>query len=243
MRCIDSHTHLGTWEQWHCETEELLRLMDENGVDIAVTGHQAGNGSGAFSFQQALRAVHGHEDRFRLMLWVNPRAADTEAAGQALREHRGRIACLKAHPLTARLPLSDKAWEAYLPLCREYSLPFVSHTEQDGFSDIQMLSELARKNPDISFIAVHTQMRGDHAAAARVIRETANLYGDTTFLPAEEVPVCINIAGEDKLLFGTDAPIYGPRYAPYLRALQEGLQSGTAEKLFHKNAEKLFRIP
>lgn len=245
-KVIDSHAHFGEFMPWKFTAETLVGLMDKNGIDIAVAGDLSGNISGAFSAGQALRKTQDLRDRLRLMLWVNPAVNDSEAARRLLETERDRFACVKVHPQTSRQPLDSGRYEPYIALCREFGLPFAAHTERDSFCDIDRLAQMADDHPDVPFIAVHMELKSDHTRAIEMIRDHANLYGDTTFVPAYDVLRAVGTCGAGKILFGSDAPImpersYGQMEELY-QAITDRFGSGAAERVFRENCRALMGI-
>ncbi|MBO2516615.1 MAG: hypothetical protein CW338_04945 [Clostridiales bacterium] len=240
---IDSHTHTGAWAQWNCDAGSLLSLMDRAGVALAVTGDPAANDAGAKALPAAVRKIRPFSDRLRLMLWVNPRADDLQAAEALLETDRDLFACVKVHPRTAGIPLGDERYLPYLDLCRRYCLPFVSHTEHDGYADIGRLAVMAEENPGTAFIAVHMELRSDHRHSIDLIAAHENLYGDTTFVPPEDVLTAISRCGAEKILFGTDAPVTGEHSYDSLpvleRVLTEQFSPDAAHAVLRGNCERL----
>lgn len=242
MKIIDSHAHIGTYDPWDCPVDRLLRFMDTNGIEKAIVGHLKGNVQGAFSFSEACSAIENHKERFSLMLWVAPRANDLTAAQNAAASCTDRIACIKVHPATAGIPLGDPAYESYLALCQAYGFPFVAHTESDGYSNIDGLARMAKMHPEVSFIAVHMELRTNHQYAMEQIAAIPNLYGDTTFVSPEDVVKAVSICGADKLLFGTDAPVFGntDTRCEGIDVLQSCLTKAESNMLFSANCERIF---
>lgn len=242
-KVIDSHAHIGVYGEWNCGAEFLLKQMDKAGISLAVAGDLASNALGAKAALSSIGMIKPFRERFRLMLWMNPAADDLKAAEALLETDRNLFACIKVHPRTAGIPLGDERYLPCLDLCREYRLPFVSHTEQDGFADIDKLAEMAEEVPDVDFIAVHMELRSDHRRAMELIASHPNLYGDTTFVPVKDVITAVDICGTEKILYGTDAPVMGEYSYDGLTALDEALTSAygdeAADKVLHGNCERL----
>lgn len=240
---IDTHAHIGQYREWDCPLPGLIALMDTYGVDKAVVGDMASNGEGAAAFEDTLRAIRGYENRLWLMLWVNPALPeDAENAAAMLSRYRDRIACIKIHPLTSGVALGDVRYLPYLALCKRYGLTLVSHTAPGELCPTDKLARMAEENPDVNFVAVHMEMRGDHRHAAELVAQYKNLYGDTTFLPLPDVRAAIDRCGAEKLLFGSDAPILNGRYDSALPEMKKMLTSSESECLFSRNAIRLFDL-
>ena len=76
---------------------------------------------------------------------------------------------MKVHPQTAQVPLGDRRYEPYLRLCETYDLSLAVHTEPGCCSSMDCLAALAVMHPEVNFIAVHMELRGDHAHAMSLI--------------------------------------------------------------------------
>ena len=174
---------------------------------LPIVGDLTSNDLGAMNALHTTQMIKPFEDRLRLMLWVSPSVNDYEYAVAALKVARSLFACVKVHPQTDAISLTDPRYLPYIELCREFHLPFVSHTEQDSFCSKEMLAELAEKNPDVDFVAVHMGLHSDHSLAMRLISDYSNLYGDTTLVSADIAAETVEICRAEKILFGTDAPV------------------------------------
>ena len=240
---IDTHTHFGQHGEWDCPLSKLIELMDTYHINKAVTGWLGSNEMGAAGFEEAPRMIRGYEDRLRLMLWINPAVSDdANTAERMLYRYRNQIACMKVHPQTAHVPLGDPRYEPYLQLCRAYGLTLAVHTEPGCYSSMDSLAAMAVRHPEISFVAVHMELRGDHSHAMERITQQPNLFGDTTFVPTSDVRTAIDRCGADKIVFGSDAPIMSERYGAALEGIRSVLSAAEIRQIFHTNAVRLFRI-
>ena len=175
------------------------------------------------------------------MLWINPAVpGDADMAERMLRRYRNHIACMKVHPQTALIPLGDPRYEPYLQLCKAYGLTLAVHTEPGCYSSMNSLAAMAVSHPEVNFVAVHMELRGDHSQAMRFIASLPNLFGDTTFVPASDVRMAIDRCGAEKIVFGSDAPILSERYGATIEKLQSMLSSQEIQQVFQSNAIRLF---
>ena len=240
---IDTHTHFGHYGEWDCPLPKLIALMDTLHIDKAITGWLGSNETGAAGFEEALRMIRGYEDQLHLMLWVNPAVSgDAETAERMLRQYRNQIACMKVHPQTAQVPLGSQRYEPYLQLCKAYGLTFAVHTEPGRCSSMDSLAAMADRHPEINFVAVHMELRGDHVHAVSLIEKRPNLFGDTTFVPVNDVRTAIDRCGADKIVFGSDAPIMSEQYGTTIERIRSVLSPQEMRQIFQSNAIRLFRM-
>lgn len=184
--------------------------MDAAGVERAVVGDIAGTVKCASCFEETLRAIEPYRGRLFPLLWVCPSLeGDTETAAIISASHSDRITDIKLHPATAHIRTDSPECEPYLCLCERLNIPFVSHTEADGQSDIRFPAEAAKAHPAVRFVAVHRELRTDHRNAAEAIARITNLYGNTALVRPEDVLRLVRVCGAKKLLYGTDAPVPG----------------------------------
>lgn len=240
---IDTHTHFGHYGEWNCPLSKLISLMEARHIDIAITGRLESNEMGAAGFEEAMRVIRNYENRLRLMLWINPAVSgDADAAERMLHRYKNQIACIKVHPQTAQIPLNDPRYEPYLQLCKAYGLSLAVHTEPGRYSSADSLAAMAVRHPEINFVAVHMELRGNHTHAMSLIAKYPNLFGDTTFVSAFDVRTAINRCGANKIVFGSDAPIMSERYATTIEEIQAILSPQEIQQVFQSNASRLFRL-
>lgn len=221
--------------------------MDSHGIRYAITADLSGNTEGARSTPKAIEQVKRFGDAFKVLIWINPaRDGDFDTAEEAITKYASLAAGMKVHPRTAGIRLEDDRYRPYMELCRKYGIPFVSHTERDGFSNIGYLANWAEMYPDIDFVAVHMELYTDHREAVRRIAQIPNFYGDTTFVAPEDVVHAIETCGPEKILFGSDAPAIGLNSYQALedlkRILPDTFGREAADLVFFGNARRIFHL-
>lgn len=255
MKLIDSHTHVGKFGQWSCSVASLLAAMGGFGVSQALVSTLSAN---EFDYavqripteldqlainDELLQDVKASAGRLKALFWIRPFSETVDARlKQYLTLNRDWFVGLKVHPLCAGLPFTVENYRAYLDLCRELALPFCIHSQPDGYANIKLIAAAARQYPQVNFVAVHMELGTNHRAAMQMIRDCSNLYGDTTLVEPADVAAAMETCGSEKILFGSDAVVFGEnsyaRYAP----LKELISGEAAEKLFCGNAQKLFGL-
>lgn len=113
---------------------------------------------------------------------------------------------------------------------------------------------MAKSYPDVNFVMVHMGLGTDNSQAIELIAKLPNLYGDTTWVSVDSTLKFLSICGDDKLLFGSDAPIDGKDtyldngkgdrslYQAYFNEFKDMVSKQTYDKIMYKNAMKLFDI-
>lgn len=258
MEIIDSHTHIGQFGQWECLCETLIACMDKFGVRQGIVSTIDGN-----EFDYKLNKIKTNKDQIKInddmlqeikkcegklkaLFWIRPYS---EGADKKLEDYleinRASYVGLKVHPRCANLKFSVENYYDYLELCKKLSLPFCIHTERDGFANIEYIYNVAKQYPDINFIAVHMEMGTNHRNAIQYIKECPNLYGDTTMVEVDDVIEAIQVCGSKKILFGSDAVVFGEesykRYDNLKEKLRNKFNRIEIEDLFCNNAKRIFR--
>ena len=259
MEIIDSHVHIGKFDEWDCRPDVLVECMRNFGVNLGIVSDLGGiEYNNSFSPVNTSRnqiqvnselvdkiSIYGNT--FKALFWIRPRA---EAANQELEEYLVKnkrwFVGIKVHPRYANLKFTGENYYSYLELCRKLSLPMCVHTEKDGFSNIAFVRETAEQYPGVNFVAIHMGFGTDRKEAIRHIKECSNLYGDTTLVSTSDVINAIQMCGDKKILFGSDAPVLGQNSYERYRDLEERLRqkysAAVLNNLFRQNAKRIFHL-
>lgn len=153
---------------------------------------------------------------------------------------------VKLHPDFQKISLDDKRCEAVYELCRG-ELPLLLHTgdHRYDFSNPDRLIPVLRKYPDLTVIGAHFGGWSVWDEATEKLSSFPNFYVDCSSslysMSAEKAKRIIRTYGADKVLFGTDFPMWF--YEDELeRFFNLGLSQDETEKILYKNACKLFGI-
>lgn len=258
MEIIDSHTHVGEFGQWSCSCETLIACMKRFGVSQGIVSTLSGN---EFNYElnliktnkdqikindELLQEIKTYEGKLKALFWIRPYSENADRKLETyLKINKSWYVGLKVHPKCANLKFSVKNYHAYLELCKKLSLPFCIHTEKDGFSNIEYIYNAAKQYPDVNFIAVHMEMRTNHRDAFQYIKECPNLYGDTTMVRVDDVIEAIQFCGSKKILFGSDAVVFGEesykKYDAYKENLRNRFSEVEVDDLFCNNAKRIFK--
>ena len=123
----------------------------------------------------------------------------------------------------------------------------------DTLPDIESGKAVRVPQPEenVSYVKMFKKEDGriDWTESAELIermKETPNLYGDTTWVPLDNVLRAVEAVGSERILFGTDNPMDGKetlRYSKkYFVDLKDEVSEEDYENIMHKNAERLFGI-
>ena len=237
--------------------EDTVRSMDENGVDVSVVF-----GFPWHSIEIArknndyiIEAVSRYPDRFVGLACVN--TLEEDAAGEVER-------CINAglsgvgELAFYRSGIDRKAVLSLAPvmdICRAGDLPVLIHTNEPvghvypgkTKNTLAQIYGLVRAYPENKIILAH--WGGGiffYSLLKKEVTQTLeNVWFDTAASPFLYRPdiyeIAALLAGEGKILFGTDFPLLSP--ARYYREIgASGVSEDVKERILGKNAADLFKL-
>lgn len=237
--------------------EDLIRSMDENGVDKSVTFGFPWKNEGHFrkNNDYLISAVQKFPDRLIGLCCVDvdhPAAAkEVERCLGAGLSGVGELAFYQS----GISPAAVDRLEPLMALCREKAAPVMIHTNEPvGHlypgktpNTLAQIYHVAKKFPDNRIILAH--WGGGiffYTLLKKEVRETLkNVYYDTAASPFLYMPeiyrVAASLAGPDKILLGTDYPLIRPDR--YFREFETaGLSVEQKRKITGENAARLFHL-
>lgn len=181
---------------------ELLREMDEAGVDMAVVS----------SFTEipdndyVLHAVNRYPDRLTGMCVINPWKEDAvQELENAFRSKAFRA--LRLDPLrhgfnADNIPLLSPL----LSVCARYSAPVWVYGTADVFSAPVLIKELAEAFPSVPVIIGMMGFNYDAGTAVSIAYRVPNIYLDQSGAMHQNLVRAKNAAGPAKILLGSGTP-------------------------------------
>ncbi len=154
---------------------------------------------------------------------------------------------IKIHPDIQRFPIDDPGFMRIYELCEREGLIVLMHTgdHRYDYSNPNRLIPTLKAFPDMTVIGAHFGGWSLWKTIAQELAGSPNLYVDSSsalpWITAEEGARLVRAYGADRVLFGTDYPMWSP-----MKELQRfaamGLDDEEKEKIFYLNAKKLFKI-
>jgi predicted TIM-barrel fold metal-dependent hydrolase len=247
MRVFDCHVHVQPWEQFNpaaravmrgtrpdlprieralADPEELLRLMDEEGVErAALINYSAPDVMGLTETVNDWVAafVRGHTDRLVAVGSVHPRFTRNAASDTARLVEKLGIRMLKLHPphqvfFANGYRDGDRALGQIYETAERLGLPVMIHTgtsifpgARNRYSDPMACDDVAVDFPKLMLILAHAGRPLYMPTAAFLARRHDNVHLDLSGIPPkkllEYLPRLEDLAG--KCLWGTDYPSPG----------------------------------
>ena len=240
-RAFDVHTHLGPLDFDVPQVADdalvgTLRMAQRAVASAAI----AIFGDPARGNQQAVRAAaSGAASGLRVYVVVDP--TDLEASAEELRRSLGApgVVGVKVHGEWSRTPTASRAMYDLFALLARFGRPVKIHNAGDGWADA--LGEIARRHPKLPIVIAHGGLGTPSVEGARLAATFANVHLEfsSSFAHLPTVREAALIAGPDKVLWGSDAPLLDPAFVlgTYRDA---GLPAESDDKVFWGNATALF---
>ena len=234
--------------------EDLLRAMDEDGVDtsVAMGVGWADHGLAREANEYIIESVRRHGGRLVGFAGVNPAWGD-EAVREADRCARAGLKGIgELHPDFQSFDLGDqKTMAPLMEVVRKHKLIVTTHSSEPvghlykgkGQTTPEVLWRLIQNFPDVAVVCAH--WGGGlpfYALMPEVAEGLRNAYFDTAASPylyaAEVFPVVAELVGAEKILFGSDFPLL--RAGRSLRQVEESaLSKSQKERVTGGNAAAL----
>ena len=153
---------------------------------------------------------------------------------------------IKLHPDFQTLNIDDPRMIPAYRYAAEKGLPILFHMGDDryDFSSPTRLLRVAKEVPNLLCMAAH--LGGYHAwEEARVLKGCENVIFDCSssleMLTPEEAKAQMDVLGYDRILFGSDFPMWNPADVVE-RVMRLGLGSEREEKIFYQNAKRWLHL-
>jgi len=257
---IDSHTHIYPGKiaqkasvaigdfysipmEYDGTPENLLKEGKAAGIDKFLVHSVATTPLQVESINNfIISEVNAHPDEFIGFGTIHPDVADPEKVFCQLEE--GKLHGIKLHPDFQKFAIDDEKMDPIYKMA-EGRYPILFHTgdQRYAFSNPERISKILKKFPDLQVICAHF---GGYSEWDKVRKayEGYNVYVDTSSalfaLEPEQALGLIDFFGEDKVLFGTDYPMWDAK-TEINRFKALGLSSETEEKILSKNLLKLLK--
>lgn len=183
-----------------------------------------------------LSAVHSHPDRLMGFGTLHPDMQDAE--GELKRVLDGGLCGIKLHPDMQKFSLGDPRADRLFSLC-EGVCPMLFHTGDKRFhnSNPALIPPILKKHPHLQLICAHFGGYSEWDEAAACLAGE-NVYVDSSsslpLLTPERARALIDLYGPDRVLFGTDYPMW--KAETEIRTLLSlGLEEDALQKIFSGN--------
>lgn len=245
---IDMHTYVGTSMLGdHSTPEELLKVMDEAGIDKAVIC-PVKTADAYFEEQNKYisELVKEHPQRFIGFARVDPHLGVVahELLERCFSEYGMRGLIL--HPWEETFAINDEIVDPIAEICEKWNVPLMVETGYPWVSHCFQVGDLAERHPKLTIIMTHGGQLDSSGYALTDIDYIMNKYdnliietsGNFSDEGIENMPVRL---GSHRLVFGTHYPWLNVNLEIY-RIKRAGIDEEIRKDIFYRNAKKLLRI-
>ncbi|MBU0471334.1 MAG: amidohydrolase family protein [Nanoarchaeota archaeon] len=268
---IDTHTHIDIYQgeiiSPEKRLENLKRDMKEAGVNKAIILTDIEAKSKVLKEEEISSLIEKEKDIFLAgtIKVTNYTQKDLDKLDRLLREKK--IIAIKLYPGYEEFYPYEKKCDKIYNLCEKYNIPAIFHLGDTlenkkpiKYAHPIYVDEVAVKRPNMKIVMAHCGNPWIEDTML-IISRHPNVYADISglfFGPAkqpltkylaEKIKMIVAWCGNaDKLLFGTDWPCN--EQLKQMKSMNENikfvkslkLSKEDEEKIFYKNAEKVFRI-
>ncbi len=260
---IDSHCHVypdkiavkasaatadfyGIPMRYDGKVSTLLKAGNEAGIDKFIIQSVATTPKQVESINRFIAAiVKEYPDRMYGLGTLHPDSEDIRGDVERLIELG--LKGVKIHPDIQAFKLDDYRCLKIYELCEEHSLPILVHTGDSryDYSNPNRLAPILDIYKNLTVVGAHFGGWSIWDEATKQLYKEDNFYVDCSSsfyaLDDKEIKLLISEYGTDRVLFGTDYPMWSPESE--LERLQSlGYSDDDMEKMLYKNALKVFKL-
>ena len=205
---VNAHAHVGDTRVFDVVSDEgeLIRAMDEHGVDVSLVMPSAGCQDAAAVHDQIYRLGQENPGRVIGIVQANPHMDPDAYEAEATRCVRelGFVG-LKIHPLGYGVnPLGKSADNVYR-VARKLGVPAMVHTGSGiPWALPSLLILPAQKYPDLPIIMAHSGMGVFTLDAYVTAKVCPNIYLETSWAKPGELKWLIGELGPERIMLGCD---------------------------------------
>ena len=236
----DQHSvHTGT-------LSDLLHVMDEDEIDHCVICYCATKAAHVTrTNEEVARDVALAGGRVSGLCTMHPESTDHRAVLKKAVELG--LNGVKLHPDIQNFVLDSPEGMDMLQAVSEAHLPVLIHTgdKRYDFSNPDRVKHILQEFPDLTVIGGHFGGYTLWLEAAQMLSSFPNFHVDCSSssfaLTDSELRACIELYGTDRVMFGTDYPMW-PAREEYRRLLGLGLSESDYRKIFAENAVRIYNL-
>ena len=202
---IDNHVHIGWFTDGYHKPLDVFNSEKAAGISeisVSSTSTCAELYKLVVKEMKSLITVGG--SNIHPILWLTPRMLKTYGIRYMLHS-KIRWEGIKRHCVSHREWFYNKklTYQA-INIARNLNVPVLLHTGEFKECRAAVFEPLIKSNTDINFVLAHGR---PIMQTIDMLDKYSNCFVDTAFMPKEHIKLLLASGLEDKILFGTDAPI------------------------------------
>ena len=260
---IDSHCHIyppkiaerailgtdnfyGVHSSEHGMGRELIEKREEYGIDLFVVQSVATTAKQVKSINEFIAGeVEESNGGFVGLGTLYPDSPDIVSDYYHLKELG--LHGVKLHPDIQNFKIDDYRCLKIYELCEQDDMPILMHTGDSRYdnSNPNRLAPILKIYDGLRIVGAHMGGYSMWDEASRALADFENLYVDCSstfpFIGAERGYEMMKRYGEDRVLFGTDYPMWQPK-SELDTVFSMSMTDEQRKKLLSENAKKVFSI-
>jgi len=240
---IDMHTHMGPFYGTYlpeADLDAMVATMDRENIEWIISAPHSALFDPIGGSAEIRAAMSRYPGRIYGYFAVNPHYVDDLDAQLADYDSVDGYVGFKVLPDYHKYPLIGEKFRKIYEFADARGLLLLSHTWGHSiYNPPQMIGELARRYPNITFLLGHSAP-GETDVAIELAKTLPNVYlelCDTGRLSGM-IGKMVREAGSEKVLFGTDFPWYDPNYM-LGSVLFSGIGDDDIRNIIRNNAVRL----
>ncbi len=244
LKVIDTHAHLGECCVFGLISteEEMMRRMDENGVDATIVQPYPGSKEPRKTHDQIAELCAKYPGRFFGLASLSPHCNHDDYRREVERcvKDLGFVG-VKLHTIGHGVnPLSEDG-DLVFATAHELGIPAMVHTGPGvPFALPSLCIPAAQKYPGLKIILAHAGFAVFSAEAQVAASVCGNLYLETSWCIGEDIRWMINTIGAERVMMGADLPSNVPVEIAKYRALD--LDRQTYDQVMGLTAMSVFKL-
>lgn len=244
LKVVDAHAHLGECCVFGLLSteEQLLRRMDESGVDATIVQPFPGATNAAETHDRIAEMCAKHPGRFFGLANVSPHGDHDAYRREIERCVRDlNFVGVKLHTIGHGVnPLSEDG-DLVFSTAHELGIPAMVHTGPGiPFALPSLCIPAAQKYPGLKIVLAHAGFSVFSAEAQVAASVCGNLYLETSWCIGEDIRWMISTIGQDRVMMGSDLTTNVPVEVAKYRALD--LEPEVYDKAMGGNAVEVFKL-
>lgn len=243
-RAWDVHTHYGplAFDVPAVAADQLLAELAGVGTTALTGSSTIGIFADPVAGNAAMVEAVGRDGGQRGYLVADPNDLDLTADQIRRFGERPGVIGVKIHSEWSGVPTASRAMRDLFKLLADFGRPVKIHNAGPDWET--SLREIARSHPRLPIIIAHGGPGTPTAAGAQVAADCERVFVElsSSFADLAATREAVRIAGPERLLFGTDAPLIEPAFV--LGTYQDAdIPSTDLDRVYWTNASALFGGP
>jgi uncharacterized protein len=244
LKVVDTHAHLGECCVFGLISteEEMMRRMDENGVDATIVQPYPGSKEPRKTHDQIAELCAKYPGRFFGLASLSPHCDHDDYRREVERcvKDLGFVG-VKLHTIGHGVnPLSEDG-DLVFATAHDLGIPAMVHTGPGvPFALPSLCIPAAQKYPGLNIVLAHAGFAVFSAEAQVAASVCGNLYLETSWCIGEDIRWMINTIGAERVMMGADLPSNVPVEIAKYRALD--LDRKTHDQVMGLTAMSVFKL-